>query len=73
MDNHNFWNNWSFKDILQISLIIIGFVIAYTKLEARVDSNERTNKIDMDHLERSLNKIEVRIDKLTDEIKQLNK
>ncbi len=63
-DKSNFWNNWDFKSILQIALLILGFAVAYAKLEAKVESDRLL-------LEKDIAYIRATLDDLADEIKAL--
>jgi peptidoglycan hydrolase CwlO-like protein len=71
-----FWNNWDFRSILQLTIIVIGFIVTFTRLDARVDSDKKENVIELNHLkervlrlEKSLEKIDDKLDDILTEMK----
>ena len=68
----DFWNNWDFKTILQIAIIIAGFIVAYTKLEAQVFSNRELYVKDIEYMKEDMRDIKDQLKELTEEIKKIN-
>lgn len=36
----NFWQTWTIKDVIQLAIILIGFILNYVKLVDRVETNK---------------------------------
>lgn len=64
----NFWNNWDFKSILEIVLIIVGFTIAYTKLEAKVDGDRALFEKDVAYIKGAIDNLGYEVRSLREEI-----
>ncbi|MBK9333847.1 MAG: hypothetical protein IPM96_15930 [Ignavibacteria bacterium] len=69
----NFWNNWDFKSLLQIVLIVVGLTITYTKLEAQVETNRLLYLKDIEHIYNQMRSIEIELRAVKEELKLLNK
>lgn len=71
-NKNNFWNNWDFKSILQILLIIFGFAIAYTKLEAKVENDKLLLEKDVVYLKSAIDNLGFEIKSMREELKRIN-
>lgn len=71
--SNNFWNNWGIKDVIQIILIILGFIISFVKLDSRVDSNKEVFEVKINEVVKTVDKIENNITRLTNYLLIKNK
>lgn len=71
-NKNNFWNNWDFKSILQILLIVVGFAIAYTKLEAKVENDRLLVTKDVEYLKLAIDHLKDEVKEMAKEIQNLN-
>lgn len=71
MDKKNFWNNWDLKSIIQIAILLIGFIVTYTRLDARVESDKRENSIELNHLKERVSKLEYSLEKINDKLDKI--
>lgn len=67
-DKKTFWNNWDFRSILQLAVIVVGFVITFTRLDARVESDKKENVIELNHLKERVLKLEKSLEKIDDKL-----
>jgi peptidoglycan hydrolase CwlO-like protein len=71
MDTKNFWNNWDFKSILQLAIILIGFIVTYTRLDARVESDKKENMIEINYLKERVTRLENGLEKINDKLEKI--
>ena len=72
-EKRNFWNNWQFKDIITIAVLIITAIVTFTQLQGQVELNRQLSEQRIYYIETKLKEVNDRLKEITEEIKILNR
>lgn len=72
-EKQNFWNNWQFKDIITIAVLIITAIVTFTQLQGQVELNRQLSEQRIYYIETKLKEVNDRLKEITEEIKILNR
>jgi hypothetical protein len=69
----NFWNNWDFKALLTLAIIIGGFIYGYGNLNAKVEGNKETGQRERELLLEKISNIDKSLKELKDDFRDLKR
>ena len=72
-EKRNFWNNWQFKDIITIAVLIITAIVTFTQLQGQVELNRQLSEQRIYYIETKVKEVNDRLKEITEEIKILNR